>query len=178
MLLANSGSASDSVHRQSWWTFSFATETGTHSGPDSAEFVEILQFWTRLLVCRWCAETVEAPQLQFIDSLVHVPAVMQRLVPTGAACQPGRLLEEFPLLPCRVVRTWKTGHFYFALVPFSLFWRLGVACGVQRIGFFGRSCVHLTWFDSGYVFVGKNLHIFYVAVNSNPEAFALQSCRM
>ena len=29
------------------------------AGPDSAEFVEILQFWTRLLVCRWCAETVE-----------------------------------------------------------------------------------------------------------------------
>ena len=24
----------------------------------------------------------------------------------------------------------------------------------------------------------KNLHIFYVAVNSNPEAFALHSCRM
>ena len=42
----------------------------------------------------------------------------------------------------------KSGHFSFALVSFSLFWRLGVACGVQRIGFFGRSCVHLTWFDS------------------------------
>ena len=64
-------------------------------------------------------------------------------------------LEEFPLLrclPCRAVRTWKTGHFYFALVSFSLFWRLGVACGVQCIGFFGRSFVHLTWFDSGYMF--------------------------
>ena len=77
-------------------------------------------------------------------------------------------------LPCRVVRTWKTGHFYFALVSFSLFWRLGVACGVQRRGFFGRSCVHLTWFDSGYMFFEG----FYVAVNSNPEAFALHSCRM
>ena len=32
------------------------------------------------LVCR----TVEAPQLQLIDSLVHVPAVMQRLVPMGS----------------------------------------------------------------------------------------------
>ena len=33
------------------------------------KFVEIslAQFWNRLLVCRWCAETAEAPQLQFID---------------------------------------------------------------------------------------------------------------
>ena len=46
--------------------------TGACVGPDSAEFVEILQFSTMLLVCRWCAETVE---------VVHVPAVMQRLVP-------------------------------------------------------------------------------------------------
>ena len=45
------------------------------------KFVEILQFWTRLLVCPWCAETADAPQLQFIDSLVHAPAFMQRLVP-------------------------------------------------------------------------------------------------
>ena len=41
--------------------------TGACVGPDSAEFVEILQFWTRLLVYRWCADTAEAPQLQFID---------------------------------------------------------------------------------------------------------------
>ena len=63
--------------------------TGAFVGPDSAEFVEILQFWTRLLVCSWCAETVEAPQLQFIDSLVHVPAVMQRLVPMVQTVQLG-----------------------------------------------------------------------------------------
>ena len=29
--LANSESASDSVHRRSWWTFQFASETGTLS---------------------------------------------------------------------------------------------------------------------------------------------------
>ena len=63
--------------------------TGARVGPDSAEFVEILQFWTRLLVCRWCAETVETPQLQLIDSLVHVPAVMQRLVPMVQTVQLG-----------------------------------------------------------------------------------------
>ena len=41
--------------------------------------------------------------------------------------------------------------------------------------------MHCTWFDSGYMFYGrlwKNLHIFYVAVNSNPEAFCLHSRRM
>ena len=102
----------------------------------------------------------------------------------GAACQSWRLLEEFPLqrcLLCRAVRTWKSGHFSFALVSFSLFWCMGVACGVQRIGYFGRSCVHCTWFDSGYMFferLWKNLHIFHVAVNSNPEAFGLHSCIM
>ena len=54
-----------------------------------------------------------------------------------------------------------------------LFWCLGVACGVQRIGYFGRSCVHCTWFDSGACSsrgIWKNLHIFYAPVNSNPEA--------
>ena len=43
--------------------------TGACVGPDSAELVEILQFWTTLSVCRWCADTAKAPQLQlqFID---------------------------------------------------------------------------------------------------------------
>ena len=101
----------------------------------------------------------------------------------GAVCQSWRLLEEFPLLRClprRAVRTWKTGHFAFVFVFFSLFWRMGVACGVQRIGFFGRSCVHFTWFDSGYMFferLRKNFHIFYFAVNLTPVAFGLHSCR-
>ena len=64
----------------------------------------------------------------------------------GAACQSWRLLEEFPLLRCllcRAVRTWKSGHFSFALVSFSACSCVGVASGVQRIGHFGRSCVHL-----------------------------------
>ena len=42
---------------------------------------------------------------------------------------------------------------------------LGVACGVRRIR---DACAF--WFHSGY--------IFYVAVNSNPEAFSLHSDRM
>ena len=32
---------------------------------------------------------------------------------------------------------------------------LGVACGVQRSGFFGRFCVLATWFDSGYMFLER-----------------------
>ena len=55
--------------------------TGACAGPDSAEFVEILQFWTRLLVCRWCAEIVEVWSSSSSTVWVHVPAVMQRLVP-------------------------------------------------------------------------------------------------
>ena len=41
------------------------------------------------------------------------------------------------------------------------------------------SCVHLTWFDSGYMVFERlwtNFSIFYVVVNSNPEAFGLHSC--
>ena len=41
--------------------------------------------------------------------------------------------------------------------------------------------MHLTWFDSGFLFFegfGRKLHIFHVAVKSNPEAFGLHSCRM
>ena len=54
----------------------------------------------------------------------------------GAACQPWRLLEEFPLLRCcafALCGLGKSGHLSFALVSFSLFWRMGVACGEQRI---------------------------------------------
>ena len=64
---------------------------------------------------------------------------------------------------------WKNFLFYVASLPScshlenwtlllcplifqSFSWRLGVACGVQRIGSFGRSFVHLTWFDSGHMF--------------------------
>ena len=90
-------------------------KTGACVGPDSAEFVEILQFWTRLLVCRWCAETVEALELQFIDSLVHVLAVMQRLVPMVQTVQLGleawvaHLLDDelwIFLGPCTQVQGW------------------------------------------------------------------------
>ena len=96
---------------------------------------------------------------------------------TGAACQPWMLLEEFTLLrclPCRAVRTWETGHFSFALVSFSLFWRLGVACEYSVLKFSGDP--HLVR-QSLLVLRGlwRNLHIFYVAVNSNPEAFGLHS---
>ena len=98
---------------------------------------------------------------------------------TGAACQPWRLLEEFPLLrclPCRVVRTWKSGLCFRPRI-FQSFWCLGVACGVSRI-FGTRALLGSTvgTFSTGGF--GRISHFFYVAVNSNPEAFALHSCRM
>ena len=87
----------------------------------------------------------------------------------GAGCawvprsvSPRKLLGEFPHLrrvAARAVRTWKAGLLYFCSRNFQpLFWCMGVACGVQRIGFSGR--------------------VRYVAANSNPEAFGLRSHRM
>ena len=81
---------------------------------------------------------------------------------------------------CRAVRTWNTEHFSFDFVSFSLFWRVGVACGVQRIGFSEiLRALHLVrlWIHVLRE-VFENLHFFHVAVNSNPEAFGLHSCRM
>ena len=35
--------------------------------------------------------------------------------------------------------------------------------------------MHLAWFDCGYTRLWTNFSIFYVAANSNPEAFGLHS---
>ena len=92
----------------------------------------------------------------------------------GAAGQLWRLLEEFPVLRGRLVALFALGYldFAFALVSFSLRC-LGVAFGVRCIR---DAC--FAWFNSGYMFYGRfwtNFSIFYVAVNSNPEAFVLHS---
>ena len=59
--------------------------TGACAGPDSAvirrDFAVLDKAVGMPLVCRNCGGL----QFQFIDSLVHVPAVMQRLVPDSAA---------------------------------------------------------------------------------------------
>ena len=52
-------------------------------------------------------------------------------------------------------------------------------CCLWGTSYFRDACA--AWFNSGYIFYGRlwtNFSIFYVAVNSNPEAFALHSCRM
>ena len=95
-----------------------------------------------------------------------------------AACQSWRLLEEFPLLrclPCRVVRTWKTGHFYFALsCIFQLILAFGCClwCTVVLDLSGDPACTSLgltvdTCSSRGF---GRIYSIFYVVVNSNPEA--------
>ena len=64
-----------------------------------------------------------------------------------ALCQPTEAFGRIPhprSVAASAVRTWKSGHFGFCPRIFqSLFWCLGVACGVQSIGFLGRSCVFL-----------------------------------
>ena len=90
----------------------------------------------------------------------------------GAAGQLWRLLEEFPVLRgrCRAVRTWESG---LCLRPrFILLVRcLGVACGAQRMDFLGR----LHYLVQQWIHVFGRLwsifSLFYVEVDSNPEAF-------
>ena len=89
-------------------------------------------------------------------------------------------LEEFPLRRrfARAVRTWKldTSPLPSFFQPFSV---LGVACGVQRIGFIGtRALLGSTVITCSSGGFGLIFHIFYVAVNSNSEAFVLHSRRM
>ena len=110
----------------------------------------------------WLLRGKNAPGKTTLASQQHLPSYAVAGAAVGAGCarvlgyqsvmEASGRISSSTLPPCRAVRTWKTGHFYFALVSFSLFWRLGVAYGVQRIGFFWKSFVHLTWFDSGYMF--------------------------
>ena len=80
----------------------------------------------------------------------------------------------------RTVRTWKSGLLDICPRIFqSLFWCLGVACGVQRICFLGtRALLGSTVVTCSTGGFGRILHNFYVVVNSNPEAFCLHSRRM
>ena len=103
----------------------------------------------------------------------------------GAGCarvplvSPGGFLEEFPVLrclPCRVVRT-------LLLCPctFQLIVAFG-CCLWSRAYWIFREILRAPHLVRQWIHVlrglWKNLHIFYVAVNSNPEPFALHSCRM
>ena len=93
-----------------------------------------------------------------------------------------KLLDEFPhprRVAARAVRTWKTGLVYLCLVSFSPcsgVWVLPVE--YSALDFSGDpACTSLgstvdTWSTAGF---GRNFPIFYVAVNSNPEAFCLHS---
>ena len=96
----------------------------------------------------------------------------------GTAGQLWRFLEEFPVLRGRLVALFALGNldFAFALVSFSVCsgeWVLPVEYGVWILR---DACA--TWFNSGYMFTGgfgQIFSIFYVVVNSNPEAFVLHS---
>ena len=106
---------------------------------------------------------------------------MRLLSAAGAGCarvpRSVRALEEFPLLRrfARAVRTWKAGHFSFALArifqPWSGVWVLPVSTAfwifreILRAGHLVRQRIRI-------------FHIFCVAVNSNPEAFRIHSRRM
>ena len=113
--------------------------------------------------------------------LVHPLAqwLEQPLVQTvpRAACQSWRLLKEFSsstLLCRRAVRTRKSGLCLRSRI-FQSFWCMGVSCRVRRIGFGTRALLGLTVGTCSTGCFGRISHIFYVAVNSNPEAVFLHS---
>ena len=85
-------------------------------------------------------------------------------------------MEEFLVLRCHVVALFALGNlcFAFALVSFSP-WCMGVACGVQRVDFSRRVRYLVQQWIHVYGRLWTNFSIFYVAVNSNPEAFGLHS---
>ena len=89
--------------------------------------------------------TVEVPQIQLLDD---------GMVGLGVWFGSGYmvcvsfwvLLVGFSIFSTHL----ETGHFSSALVSFSPFRCLGVACGVQRIW---NACA--AWFNSGYMFFGR-----------------------
>ena len=96
---------------------------------------------------------------------------------------PRRLSEELPSLGflLALFTVGNLAHYFFWLrIWQSRFLCLGVACGVQRNGLFGRfcgnSCAMLgstvnTCFASVRDASGRNAHSSYGEVNSNPEVF-------
>ena len=97
-------------------------------------------------------------------------------------CQSTKAFGKILILRfARAVRSWKLVHFssttlHLAASP----WCLGVACGIQIIGFFGRwLCRNAVDMESTTVFtLGRISHNFYVVADSNPEvllSFLLQN---
>ena len=71
----------------------------------------------------------------------------------SSCASPRRLLEEFPVLCARAVRTWNLVHFSVDFVPGShCSGRLGVTFENGKLDFTGDVCFRgcNTWFDSGY----------------------------
>ena len=111
-------------------------------------------------------ENVKVPQIQFIVRVLDIPVATESGTCSAKLCRrPARfhrcsswVVVDAPVVVQRLVSDGPDSafrHFSVAFVSFSLFWRMGVACGVQRFGFFGRSCVLATWLDSGYMFFDR-----------------------
>ena len=91
-------------------------------------------------------------------------------------------MEAFGRIPCYRCCVSRCSHLenWTLLLRLRIFQHIlafGCACGVQRIGFLGDPACTLLGSTVIHVLRGlwQNLHIFYVSVNSNPEAFALHS---
>ena len=114
------------------------------------------------------AQAVTVPQFQFFDKWWCSSRTCERWLGcgfsqplctlcAGAACQSwrlfGRISSSAFALPRSRCSHWEIWTLRLCPRIFQpLFWCLGVACGVQRIGCFGRSCVLAT---CGYMFFEK-----------------------
>ena len=85
-------------------------------------------------------------------------------------------MEEFPFLRCRLVALFALGNLYFAFTLVS-FRSSGVCvCPVEcSLLEFGTRALLGSTVDMFNGRLWTNFSIFYVAVNSNPEAFGLHS---
>ena len=98
----------------------------------------------------------------------------------GAACQPWRLLEEFPLRRACLAALFALEIWTLLLCPriFQLILAFGCCLWSTAYWIF-REILRAPHLVRQWIHVirglWKNLHIFNVAVNSNPEAFALHS---
>ena len=151
----------------------------TFSGSRRGKTALMAAWWLR--VC-WCGSLLVAERqerswlVRFL--LYHLTQWLGAAAGAGCArvlpVSLGGLWKNFLFcVACLVaVRSWKSVHFYFAFVSFSHcsgVWVLPVDYTVLdfsgRVRYLVRQWMHVLrgpW---------KNLHIFYDAVNSNPEAF-------
>ena len=114
--------------------------------------------WGAAALSRWCRLCAGA--------LCKLTAAFGRISSSTSICSRCSHLESWTLLLCpRIFQSWFGA------------WVLPVKYCVLDFWGSPSCCLVRQWIHSSRGF-GRNFHIFYVAVNSNPESFRLHSRRM